>query len=235
MMDIRVFNLLEGARKAEGITVIIDVFRAFTVECFLAEMGVKTIIPMGDPAECLKLKKDNPDYFLIGERKGIKLDGFDLGNSPSQLTTGPSLAGRTVVHSTSAGTQGIILATGASEILTGSFVNASAVARYIRNKNPEVVTIVGMGQNGTEPSPEDVLCAEYIKALILGENPNIHSKLAELKTYPSGKKFFTRQDLASFPEPDFFMCLVPNIFDFVLKTDTSSYPFRMERIDVPVI
>jgi len=231
-MNIEIYNLLEGAKKAKGITVIIDVFRAFTVECFLADMHVGKIIPMGSAQECLDMKKTNPDYFLIGERNGIKIDGFDLGNSPSQLTTGPSLEGRTVVHSTSAGTQGIILATGATEILTGSFVNAAAIARYIKQKNPETVTLVGMGLGGTEPTEEDVLCAQYIKALILGENPNIHAELADLSR-TSGHKFFVKNNEAAFPEPDFFMCLVPNIFDFVLKVNTTSYPYFMERIDVP--
>lgn len=231
-MDIQIFNLLEGAKKAKGITVIIDVFRAFTVECFLADMKVGKIIPMGDAQECLEMKKKDPSCFLIGERKGIKIDGFDLGNSPSQLTTGPSLEGRTVVHSTSAGTQGIMLATGASEILTGSFVNAKAIARYIKARNPETVTLVGMGLNGTEPTDEDVLCAQYIKALILGEEPNIHSQIANISK-TSGHKFFVKHNEAAFPEPDFFMCLVPNIFNFVLRANTSSYPYYMEKIEVP--
>lgn len=229
-MQINILSQLEGAKQARGLTVIIDVFRAFTVECFLADMGVAHIIPKGPASECLDLKKAHPDYFLIGERKGIKLDGFDLGNSPSQLVTGPSLAGRTIVHSTSAGTQGVAFAENATEVLVASFVNASATARYIRKKNPDIVTIVGMGLNGNQNSEEDDLCASYIKALILGESPNIHEQIARLST-TSGKKFFTHYDEASFPEPDFFMCLVPNIFNFVLKADKTKNPMEIIRVD----
>lgn len=229
-MKIVIENQLEGAKRAQGLTVIIDVFRAFTVECFLFEQGVKTIIPMGDAQECLALKKQHPDYYLVGERKGIKLEGFDSGNSPSYLTTVPELKGKTIVHSTSAGTQGLVYASKATEVITGSLVNAKAIARYIKKKNPEVVTLVCMGLNGTEESAEDTLCAKYIKALLEGDELNIHREIADLKN-TAGKKFFDKAR-PEFPEPDFFMCLVPNIFDFVIKADTSKNPIEMKRIDV---
>lgn len=215
-MDIRIYNNLSGAKEAKGITVIIDVFRAFTVECFLINEGVKKIIPVGDKEICLKLKKEHPDYFLVGERKGVKLEGFDCGNSPSQLTTLYDLRGKTIVHSTSAGTQGLKEAKDATEVLTGSFVNAKAISRYILSKNPKEVSLVAMGLNGIEESAEDTLCANYIKSLLEGKDIDITDKLNELKN-TSGKKFFDKVDGVSFPEPDFFMCITQNIFDFVLR------------------
>lgn len=229
-MEVRILGQLNGAKEAEGLTVIIDVFRAFTVECFLADLGVAKIIPMGDAAKCLEMKNQNPDYYLVGERKGIKLEGFDSGNSPYYLTTVPELTGKTVVHSTSAGTQGIVNAVHASEVLSGSLVNAAAIARYIKKQNPEIVTLVCMGLNGTEESAEDTLCANYIKALLEGKKINIHDEIRDLKN-TAGRKFFDRAK-PEFPEPDFFMCLVPDIFDFVLKADTSKSPIEMIRIDV---
>ncbi len=229
-MEIRILGQLDGAKEAEGLTVIIDVFRAFTVECFLSDLGVAKIIPMGDAAKCLEMKRQNPDLYLVGERKGIKLDGFDSGNSPSYLTAVPELSGKTVVHSTSAGTQGIINAVHATEVLAGSLVNAQAIARYIKKQNPEIVTLVCMGLNGTQESEEDTLCANYIKALIEGKKINIHDQISDLKN-TAGHKFFDRTRM-EFPEPDFFMCLVPNVFDFVLKADTSKNPIEMIRIDV---
>lgn len=232
-MDIRISGQLEGAKTAKGLAVIIDVFRAFTVECFLAEEGVAKIIPMGNTDECLALRAKHPDYYLVGERKGIKLPDFDSGNSPSFLTTAVDLKGRTIVHNTSAGTQGIMYASkSASEVLGASLVNADAVARYIKMRNPDVVTLVCMGLNGTEESAEDTLCAKYIKAKLLGEELNIHKEIADLKN-TAGSKFFDKARRSAFPEPDFFMCLVPDIFNFVLKANTSIYPFEMEKIEVP--
>ena len=80
-MNIKMLQLLEGARQATGVTVIIDVFRAFTVEAYAMSSGAKMIIPVGDKQVAYNLKVENPDYILIGERHGKILPGFDYGNS----------------------------------------------------------------------------------------------------------------------------------------------------------
>ena len=46
-MNIRILELIEGAKKAQGLTVIIDVFRAFSLECYLFEKGARKIYPIG--------------------------------------------------------------------------------------------------------------------------------------------------------------------------------------------
>jgi len=229
-MDIRILHQLEGAKAAEGLAVIIDVFRAFSVECFLSQMKVKDIFPVREVEECFALKHQHPDYFLVGERNGVKVPGFDAGNSPMEITTGPDLAGRSVVHTTSAGVQGIAGAIHASEVIVASLVNARAVARYIKHKDPRVVSLVAMGLNGVEDTDEDILCATYIRDLLEGRQPNIHQQIRQIQ-YTSGRKFFVRRADGAFPEPDFFMCLVPDMFDFVLAVDRSSYPYRMVRFD----
>ncbi len=229
-MDIRILHQLEGAKAAEGLTVIIDVFRAFSVECFLSQMKVKDIFPVREVEECFALKHQHPDYFLVGERNGVKVPCFDAGNSPMEITTGPDLAGRSVVHTTSAGVQGIAGAIHASEVIVASLVNARAVARYIKHKDPRVVSLVAMGLNGVEDTDEDILCATYIRDLLEGRQPNIHQQIRQIQ-YTSGRKFFVRRADGAFPEPDFFMCLVPDMFDFVLAVDRSSYPYRMVRFD----
>lgn len=230
-MDIRILNGLNGAEQAKGLTVVIDVFRAFTVECFLFQRGASLIIPVGKVEDCLALKAEHPDYFLVGERQGKKLEGFDVGNTPTEICTQYNVQGKTVVHSTSAGVQGIVKAinAGADEVITCSLVNASAVAKYILKKNPEVVSIVAMGLDGLTETREDTLCADYLKDLLNGKTPNIHSQIADLKN-TSGAKFFDPSKNTDFPEPDFFMCLVPDIFDFVLKVDTSVKPFCIKKV-----
>ena len=122
--------MIEGAKQATGVAVIIDVFRAFSVEAYLMNSNVKKIIPVGDMQIAYDYKKNNPGVILVGERHGKILPGFDFGNSPSQLE-GADLTGKTVIHTTSAGTQGIANAKNADVILTGSLVNAKAVAKYI--------------------------------------------------------------------------------------------------------
>ena len=50
---INILHLIEGAKQAEGLTVIIDVFRAFSLECYLYDMGVKEIRPVGTIEEAI--------------------------------------------------------------------------------------------------------------------------------------------------------------------------------------
>ena len=151
----------------------------------------------------------------MGERGGKKCPGFDFGNSPSQIARA-DLRGKTLVHTTSAGTQGIANAVHADEILTGSLVNAAATARYILARNPEHVSLVCMGLEGRMPTEEDTLCAEYIKALLIGQSPDITAEMDDLRN-TSGAKFFDPAQQEAFPQPDFDMCIQLNRFDFALS------------------
>ena len=84
-MNIRILHMIEGAKAARGIAVIIDVFRAFTVETYLMRGGAAKIIPVGDVQIAWDYKAAHPDAILCGERQGVIIDGFDYGNSPSAL------------------------------------------------------------------------------------------------------------------------------------------------------
>lgn len=161
-MEIKILQLIEGARLAIGLTVIIDVFRAFSTACYAIDLGITKIYPVGDIELAQRLKKENPEYLLVGERNEQKPPGFDFGNSPTQLING-KLRAQTMIHTTSSGTQGIVNAQHADEIITGSFVNAGAIVRYIRLKQPKTVSLVCMGYACEYPTDEDTLCAEYIK------------------------------------------------------------------------
>ena len=166
---IQILHLLDGARKAEGLTVIIDVFRAFSVECYLYSLGAGRVRPVGTIEEARELHEKIPGSILVGERQGIRCEGFDYGNSPSSLQE-EAVRGRVAIHTTSAGTQGIVNAWGASEILTGSLVNARSIAKYILSRNPEKVSLVAMGLSAERSAAEDELCAEYIRALLLNDD-----------------------------------------------------------------
>ena len=72
-MQIQILQQLEGAKKAKGIAVIIDVFRAFTTECFFIANGAKQLFAVGEQNIAYTLKKQHPDYILAGERNEIML------------------------------------------------------------------------------------------------------------------------------------------------------------------
>ena len=230
-MNIQILELIEGAKAAKGLTVIIDVFRAMTVEAYVVQNGAAALIPMGDLEQAYRYREINPNTILIGERDGRICPGFDFGNSPSQVK-GFDFSGKTIVHTTSAGTQGIANAQNASEILTGSFVNAKAIAEYIKKKNPENVSLVCMGLAGVESTREDTLCAEYIKSLIEVVPFELKAGFEECKQ-TSGAKFFDETMQEIFPQADFDLCLEPNIFDFVLRVEKQSDGLMHSvRIDV---
>ncbi len=214
-MDIRILQLIDGAKEAVGLTVIIDVFRAFSLECYLYDKGAECIIPIGNIEDAYKLKEENKDRILVGERQGKKCEGFDYGNSPYEIKD-MSFKGKTIIHTTSSGTQGITNAKNTEEIITGSLVNAKAIAEYIKMKNPEHVSLVCMGNGGVSEAKEDILCATYIKSLLINEDFDIESKLVDLKV-DGGEHFFISNNKDIFPEEDFWMCTKVNIFSFVLK------------------
>ena len=215
-MNIRILHMLEGARAARGLTVIIDVFRAFTVQTYLMRNNAARIIPVGDVQVAWDYKAAHPDAVLCGERNGVIIEGFDFGNSPSALEH-VDLTGKTVIHTTSAGTQGIANASGADEIITGSLVNAKAIADYIRMKAPQEVSLVCMGLNATSRTPEDDLCADYIKALLEGTPaPDWSKEIAHLKA-TSGAKFFDPVQQQVFPERDFHLSVQVDTVNFVLR------------------
>ena len=218
-MQINILQLLSGAKKAKGLTVIIDVFRAFSLEAYLFANGAEKIIPVANIERAYQLKKENPDVILAGERGGRILPGFDLGNSPSALTK-LSIEGKTVVHTTSAGTQGVANAIEAEEILGASLVNAKATAEYIKQRGIENVSLVCMGLEAVTETEEDTLCARYIKALLEGtENSlNMKEEIEGLK-YTSGAKFFDESQNDIFPRADFGMCVELNKFNFVIRYD----------------
>jgi len=229
-MNIKILQLLEGAKDARGLTVVIDVFRAFSTACYVYNFGAEKIIPVGDIEISYQIKNNNADYILLGERNEQKPLGFDFGNSPSQLIK-EKITGKTIVHTTSSGTQGIANATCADEIITGSFVNAGAIVRYIWQQKPQNVSLVCMGYACEYPTDEDTLCAEYIKNELEGL-PNNFQKMVETIRTGSGARFFDPEKQDWSPQKDFDLCLDLNRFNFVLKVEKEHSQNYLRRIEI---
>ena len=214
-MHITIDHLTAGAARAEGTAVIIDVFRAYTFECWAHARGAARVCPIAGLEEAAALKAGHPDWLLAGERHGRPAPGFDFGNSPAQLEH-VNLAGRTLLHTTSAGTQGIAAAAGARRILVASLVNAAATARYLRQLGEPRVSLVCMGFENTRPTEEDTLCAEYLRALLLGQPFDLAGRLPALRDGP-GRRFFLPSDQSFAPERDFVLCTEADRFPFALE------------------
>lgn len=214
-MEIRQLELIEGARKAEGLTVIIDVFRAFSVAAYAMAQGAREIFPAGSAEDAFALAAQYPAVILIGEQGGKKVNGYDYGNSPDEISH-VQLKDKVIIQSTGAGTRGLANALHASEIIAGSFPTADAIVRYIKSKSPEVVSLVAMGTRGVQHSEEDTVFSEYIRNQLEGKRTLTQEKIiCELQKVQSAKKFFDPEAYWA-PEQDFYKCLTLNKFPFVL-------------------
>lgn len=87
-MKIRVLKTIEGAGEAEGLVVMIDVFRAFSLECYLFAAGARRIYPVKDLEEARAAAAAHEDCILIGEEGDARAEGCMYGDSPWQTGAG---------------------------------------------------------------------------------------------------------------------------------------------------
>jgi 2-phosphosulfolactate phosphatase len=230
-MEVKILEFVEGARKAEGVVVIIDVFRAFSVACYAFDCGALKLIAVQTPSDAFSLKKIYKNSLLIGERDEKKIEGFDLGNSPTEIIK-TDIEGKIIIQTTTSGTKGLANAINADTIITGSLVNLSAIVHYIKTLNPKYVSLVAMGYRATQSAEEDILCAELISAGLKNKIDISDKKIADLQ-YSSGKRFFDSKNIDFSPPSDFFLCTMVDRFNFVLKAvpRTDGY-LELIRIDI---
>jgi 2-phosphosulfolactate phosphatase len=159
---------------AGGIAVVIDVLRASTTIITALANGAARVRPVADVAEARRLVAAlGPDTLLGGERGGVRIEGFDLGNSPAEYAR-DRVAGRSIVLTTTNGTAALAACRGAGEILVGAIVNRSAVAAAVRRLavagDGGDVHLVCAGTDGTVTA-EDVLAAGAILDAALRDEP----------------------------------------------------------------
>ena len=120
---------------------------------------------MGRPSleEALELRRAGVGQVCIGEVGGRAPEGFDFGNSPFEIAS-VDFQGTSVIQRTSAGTQGVVLASNRAERLyAASLVTADATVRAVLSGSPETVTLVPMGAEGIRRTDEDELCAMHLR------------------------------------------------------------------------
>jgi 2-phosphosulfolactate phosphatase len=183
-MEIELASFAAGAAAASGTVVVIDVFRAFTAAAVALAQGARRIIMVANLDEALALRASGEGDRCMGERHGAKPEGFDFGNSPSELERA-SLTGLTLIQTTSNGTAGIAAARGATRLYAGAFVTAEATVRALLRDPEAKVTLVAMGRNGRRRADEDELCAFYLRARLEGRSPDKAAISALLTTMPS--------------------------------------------------
>jgi len=147
---------------------VIDVLRASTTMIAALGNGCAGVVPVGEPAEAqLRARALGAGALTAGERKGLMIEGFDLGNSPLEMTA-ERVGGKTLVFTTSNGTQALLVSRAAAAVGVAALVNLSAAAAWAHGGGRDV-TVVCAGEGG-EPSLEDTVCAGLlIDALVRHE------------------------------------------------------------------
>lgn len=140
-----------------GTAVVIDVLRASTTIVHALEAGAREIIPCLEVEEARARAAEFPreEVVLAGERQGLPIEGFDLGNSPTEYTR-DRVEGKTVVFTTTNGTRAMSRCRSAERVLIGAFVNASAVCEGLGGR--EQVHLLCAGRRG-QYGPDDGLLA----------------------------------------------------------------------------
>jgi len=138
-------------------TVVIDVIRATSCVVEALANGARGIFPTVLPEEAVKLASSlgREDTLLCGERKGLKIEGFDLGNSPREYVA-EVVEGKQLVLSTTNGTRAFLAAEDAERVVAASFLNLSAVVETLRGVEHLVVVCAGKENRF---SMDDALCA----------------------------------------------------------------------------
>ena len=154
--------LIPNDNIGDATAVVIDTLRATSALVYATAAGVRNIIPLLDIEEAKQLKRNGlngkvlpKDILLGGERNGVKIDGFDLANSPQSYTP-ETVDGKTLIFTTTNGTVAMNAVRSAKNVLLAALVNSAAVVRKVENE--EKVVIVCAGTCGEE-TEEDLLTA----------------------------------------------------------------------------
>jgi len=214
-MEVRLASLLRGAQEALGTTIIIDVFRAFTTAAIAFDRGATEIVLVAEIDEALELHRRGVGDLLMGEVGGARPDGFDYGNSPHEISQA-NVAGKTLVQSTRAGTVGVAAASKADTIFLGSFVVAQATVDAVNQEEPEIVSIIAMGDQGVVRSDEDEHCGIYLRNVLEGRQPGFNAVKELIMAGGATQKFFDKNQPQFHPE-DVTLALEADRYDFAMK------------------
>lgn len=149
----------------DATAVVIDLLRASTTICHALAAGAREVIPCLDVDDARRIAADLAASrpVLGGERDGVRIEGFELGNSPEEYRP-DTVGGRTVVFTTTNGTAAMLRCRGARRVVVGSLVNFSAVCKQLAVVGPTHLICAGTQSKITR---EDVLCAGAITDRLL--------------------------------------------------------------------
>lgn len=147
------------------VAIAVDVLRASSTICAALAAGFESVACVAEIEDALALRGGGA--LLAGERDCVRIDGFDLGNSPAELAAAPR-SGRLALSTTN-GTRLLVVAAGRSErVLVGALTNLAAVTAAVRSLAPERVVVLCAGVEGAF-ALDDAYCAGRLVEELGGE------------------------------------------------------------------
>jgi 2-phosphosulfolactate phosphatase len=156
---------LDDVAEQTGTVVVIDVLRAFTTAAVAIAAGAGPYRLVSTLDEAYAARDADPAVRLLGEVDGLTAEGFDHGNSPTELV-GVDLSDVPIVHRSSAGTQGVVRATSADRVLVTSFAIAGSTAAALADDDR--ISFCVTGAHSGRDGEEDRACGEYVAAVLTG-------------------------------------------------------------------
>ena len=156
-------DLLPFSNLSGKTVVVADILRATTTITVALANGASDVTPVLTPADAFNFAKLAPNVLIGGERKGVKVEGFDLGNSPREYTKSV-VVGRSIVLTTTNGTRTLHACQPASGVLVGCFPNLRAVVNLL-GKVTTGVAIACAGGEGSFCLEDAVFAGACVDAL----------------------------------------------------------------------
>jgi len=198
-----IYSLLKDAAKLPSQVVVVDVFRSSNTIIELLARGAARVVPVMDIREAYMLKKTNPSWILLGERKGKRLPQCEGDNSPTQVLNNVSES--TVILTTSGGTRCIHALANKHQVWVGSFANASPLIKKLRSASVNNVGFWAVGVKGEIVATEDELCVSFLNAL-WNRNPIPFDSIKDELMFCKGAQRLRALE----QEDDLIYCCVPN-------------------------
>jgi 2-phosphosulfolactate phosphatase len=146
-----------------SVAVVIDVIRATSTIATALAQGAAGVVPVAKVEDAFALKAQNPEALLAGERGGVPLEGFDLGNSPEDFLR-KRVNNRLVILTTTNGTQALAACTGARAVVAAGLLNLDAVAARLQELGPPWL-VVCAGCNGFFGVDDAIVAGALAEAL----------------------------------------------------------------------
>lgn len=199
---------IAGGQQAQGIVVVIDVLRSFTVSAYALAGGARECRLVKTVAEARVLAEKTPGSVICAEEDALPVDGIPTSNSPTQIRQ-LDLKDRVLIQRSTAGTQ-VAAAVRSDDIFAASLVVARATVQACLLRNPEVLTFVASADH-----PEDHACAHYMEAIATGKDDDLDELLEPLRR----SERYQRAKAGAwpgFPPTDLDLSLQADVFDFAM-------------------